>query len=556
MTMKLRLACLGAATACLAVAGASAVSAAPAPTVPAGALAAAPEAQQPVPAPTVTGPVAVTEDSFPFLSTDVVDDFGYVEEEFFLEGTAFDDIFQVPSAYKTRIVVRRPAAAQDANGTVVLEWNNVTGGYDQEYDWFTSHEYFMRSGITWVGVSNQYVGVQELKRRKPQRYSTLRFEGDGASDDVYSQAAQALLAPTGVDPLAGSRPRLLLAAGHSQSGSKLAGYYNDEQPEHALFDGFMLRGIENDVDTDAVRVPVLRVQTETDFTEGSKADDVDSEFYRRWDVAGASHVDHQQVTYKDPLVLRDRGSLTPVVCLEEPYSRIPFQHALNAGYESMARWLTTGTPPPSSPRFTANGLDVIQRDAWGNALGGIRLPQHEVPTATNTGDNQGAGFCFLYGSYQPFDQQTLNELYPTHEAYVTAIEHVAAQRVAEGFLLPADAEKAVAAARAADLGLPRAQPAAGRPGTAEPATTAPAAGASASASTGGASTGGASTGSASSAGASTAGASTGSATGAVSASANRALAATGPAGLLPLAGAGVLLAVAVAARARRTSPDA
>lgn len=528
----------------LAVGAAPAVSAAaPAIAPMATALTAATataEGFEPVPAPTVTGPIAVTEDSFPFLSTDTVDAFGYVEEEFFIEGVAFDENFQVDSPYRTRIVVRRPAAAQDSNGTVVLEWNNVTGGYDQEYEWFTSRDYFMRSGITWVGVSNQFVGVNELKNKKPQRYSSLEFDGDGASDDVFSQAAQALLAPVDVDPLAGARPQVLLAGGHSQSGSKLAGYYNDEQPLYGLFDGFMLRGIEDDVNTDEVRVPVLRVQTETDFTEGSNAGDVDSEFYRRWDVSGASHVDKQQVTYKDPLVLRDRGSLTPVVCLAEPYSRIPFQFALNAGYESMVGWITTGTPPAMSPRFQAVA-DVISRDERGNALGGIRLPEHEVPTATNTGDNNGAGFCVLYGSYEPFDQETLSGLYASQDDYVAAIEKSAAQRVAEGFMLPADAEVAVAAARVAELGLPQSAPGSTPPGSTPPDSTPPD-------STPPDSTP-ADTGPASAAGPSS---SAGSASAATSGrTGSRSLAATGLTTALPIAGAGVLLAMAVARRARR-----
>jgi hypothetical protein len=414
-------------------------------------------ADEPVPSPTVTGPIPVTEDSYPFLSTDVVDAYGYVEEEFFLEGTARDyngGQVQGTSPYRTRIVVRRPAAAQDASGPVVLEWNNVTGGFDQEFEWFTSHEYFMRSGITWVGVSNQSVGINDLRRWNPERYGSLVFEGDQYSEDVFSQAAQALLAPAEVDPLAGIRPSPLIAGGHSQSGTRLAGYYNEIHPLHGLVDGFMIRGIENEVHDEEVRVPVLRVQTETDFTEGSNASDEDSEFYRRWEVAGSSHVDWQQQQYRVPLIERDRGSATPLVCVEPPFSRIPFQHVLNAGYDAMVRWLETGTPPPTAPRFEADAFDRIQCDEHGNALGAIRLPEHEVPTATNTGDNVGAGFCILYGSHEPFDQETLAELYPTHEAYVAAFEAAAGAAVQGGFLLPVDAERSIAAARAADLGLP------------------------------------------------------------------------------------------------------
>lgn len=66
---------------------------------------------------------------------------GYVEQEFFASGTAH--AFTATSApangrwsikpstsasYKTRIIVRRPATASKFNGTVVVEWMNVSGG--------------------------------------------------------------------------------------------------------------------------------------------------------------------------------------------------------------------------------------------------------------------------------------------------------------------------------------------------------------------------------------------------------------------------------------------
>ena len=43
----------------------------------------------------------------------------------------------------------------------------------------------------------------------------------------------------------------------------------------------------------------------------------------------------------------------------------------------------------------------IARDSFGNALGGIRLAEHAVATATNSGENTGGGFCFLTGWHEP-----------------------------------------------------------------------------------------------------------------------------------------------------------
>jgi len=92
--------------------------------------------------PSVTGPVAAKaapgdpSHDYPFFAA--LEDLkarGYVEQEFFVSGTA--NRYETPDGatgkvidgnhkYVTRLVVRRPAAAARFNGTVIVEWNNVT----------------------------------------------------------------------------------------------------------------------------------------------------------------------------------------------------------------------------------------------------------------------------------------------------------------------------------------------------------------------------------------------------------------------------------------------
>src|SRR5580700_8118589 len=95
----------------------------------------------------VSGPVAGGSHGWAFgrPSSDL-GRYGYREEEFFIEGTAsrfaptpgttlgWDGRWQVQSVetapYKTRFLVVRPQDPAAFNGTVVLCWNNVSGGYD------------------------------------------------------------------------------------------------------------------------------------------------------------------------------------------------------------------------------------------------------------------------------------------------------------------------------------------------------------------------------------------------------------------------------------------
>ena len=168
---------------------------------------------------------------------------GYVEEEFFLAGTA--RTYDIPRdqmsngtpsdathPFKTRIVVRRPAAAAKFNGTVIVEWTNVSEGFDNEVEWFHSGEHFVRSGYAWVGVSAQNVGVTALKQRMARsvqfarrhrqrdrqwrRFVVRHLHGRRAG-----RAGQIRRERLG--PLKAER---VIASGHSQSAGRLATYFN------------------------------------------------------------------------------------------------------------------------------------------------------------------------------------------------------------------------------------------------------------------------------------------------------------------------------------------
>src|SRR5436305_43536 len=156
--------------------------------------------------PTVTGPIAATAmpgdaaHDYPFYAAAVdLAGRGYLEQEFFIQGTAnrYDTpaaatgtVVDVGHPYKTRIVVRRPTAAARFNGTVVVEWNNVTAGHDLDIDWFQSHDYFMRAGYVWIGVTAQRIGVEALKVWNAKRYDTLDVTNGGSIvNDALSYAS-------------------------------------------------------------------------------------------------------------------------------------------------------------------------------------------------------------------------------------------------------------------------------------------------------------------------------------------------------------------------------
>jgi hypothetical protein len=253
--------------------------------------------------PLLYGPIAGT--AFTAYASFDLAALGYLEEEYFLSGQA--QVYEIDGArgsdgrwpvspaesagYTTRLVVRRPLDPDLFNGTVIVEWLNVTAGTDAEPDWACTHRHIIREGFAWVGVSAQKVGIDgggiaagpHLKSVGPDRYKTLRHPGDAFSYDIFSQAGRALRDSRGPRPLGPLSPARLIAAGESQSAAFLVTYINAVDPVARVYDGCLIhgRGVAGaNIDgtrlspvtrartperiRDDVRVPVLTLQSETD----------------------------------------------------------------------------------------------------------------------------------------------------------------------------------------------------------------------------------------------------------------------------------------------------
>ena len=308
--------------------------------------------------------------------------------------------------YRTRIVVHMPTNPSRFNGTVVVEWLNVSGGGDGAVDSVYLSPELERAGFAWVGVSAQQVGIDNLRQKDPARYGSLMDPGDQYSYDIYTQAARALLVGGHANPLAPLHPKRLLAVGESQSALYLTTYIDAIQPLYHVFDGFLVHsraggavgipgaspsgsfGGDVHIRTD-IGVPVLMMITETDETFGGyyQARQPDTRFIRLWDVAGASHADSYIVTAQE---LKSLGCTS----VDEAPSHFIFEAALSA----INTWMVTGSPPPSAPRMevqVVDGTPTVQTNTSGTAIGGIQGPWERVPIAaySNTTPAGSAGFC-------------------------------------------------------------------------------------------------------------------------------------------------------------------
>lgn len=398
-------------------------------------------------------------------------DKGYIEEEFFIEGLAntyltgdlqSGEIFSSGHDYRTRLVVRRPKEPSAFNGTTVVEWMNVTGGTDKDIDWWFSGDHFISKGYAYVFVSVQLDGIKSIKNYSLDRYGSLNVSHDGTSDkdalsyDIFTAVGYALSGQSGVSlqsKLLGSlKPKTLIATGHSQSASQLAVYLNNIHFRNPVYDGFMVHGGGGRIRDDKP-VRIFKVMSETDLPIFGVNRQPNTDRFRQWEVAGSSHVDLDfELEYAKVRLKREGKSpelAEPRIpdCALPSFSRIPFRHVMNSAYEHLVVWVQDGVAPPEADFLKiSQGIPEFEfaRDAFGNILGGIRLAMHEVPTAKNTGMNNGnSPFCYLYGSHEPFSKETLKNLYPTADSYVHAVREIVEKNINEGFILPSDGSKTV-----------------------------------------------------------------------------------------------------------------
>jgi hypothetical protein len=399
---------------------------------------------------------------------------GYEQREYFVSGTAYSyeatgpendagtwKVAPAASApYRTRIVVRTPTDPSRFNGTVVVEWLNVSGGGDGAVDSVYLSPELERAGFAWVGVSAQGVGITNLRQKDPARYGSLTDPGDQFSYDIYTQAARALLAGGRSNPLAPLHPKRLLAVGESQSALFLTTYIDAIQPLYHVFDGFLVHsraggavgipgatpsgtfGGSVRIRTD-IGVPVLMMITETDETFGQyyRARQPDTHSIRLWDVAGASHADSYIVT---PSSLHSLGCSS----VDEAPSHFVFEAALAA----VNSWMGTGKPPPSAPRMDVQDVGsapTVQYDSRGVAIGGIQGPWEQVPVAAYSSRTPpgSAGFCVLFGSTRPFSTAQLHVLYGSKNAYLEQYAKATERDVKAGYILPADKAQVLAFSR-------------------------------------------------------------------------------------------------------------
>jgi hypothetical protein len=322
-----------------------------------------------------------------------------------------------------------------------------------------------------------------------------RSTEDGLAWDIYSQVGALVRSRDPSNPLAygsshhdwrgghGVAVEHVYGFGYSQTGGDLYDYINAIHPldvaangGHPIYDGYIVAvaggafvGIVPINQCEAppavgdprlqfsnVGVPIIHIMSQSDYLFGIDArrpdSDAPADRFRHYEMAGAAHATPDELNFAAaPADIVKAGvPVPPMNCNEGPRSRFPSRIFFDALVRNLDLWVRHGIRPPhADPIAVQNGAGVL--DEFGNVVGGLRSPYVDVPTSTWFGNSTGASFCIIAGHEVPFDAARLQQLYPTHRAYVRAVARDTARLVAGRYITGYDGLDLIREAADADV---------------------------------------------------------------------------------------------------------
>jgi hypothetical protein len=322
-----------------------------------------------------------------------------------------------------------------------------------------------------------------------------RATEDGLAWDIYSQVGALVRSRDRANPVGygGSRHdwrrghqatvKHVYGFGYSQTGGDLYDYINAIHPldvarngGHPIYDGYIVAvaggsfvGIVPINQCEAppgvgdprlqfsnVGVPIIHVMSQSDYIFGIAArrpdSDAPADRFRHYEMAGAAHATPDELNFAATSadIVKAGVAVPPMNCNEGPRSRFPSRIFFDAMLRNLDLWVRYGIRPPhADPIEVLNNAGVL--DQFGNVVGGLRSPYLDVPTSTWFGNSTGASFCVIAGHEVPFDAARLQQLYPTHGAYVRGVAKDTARLVAGRYITGYDGLDLIREAAQADV---------------------------------------------------------------------------------------------------------
>jgi len=460
--------------------------------------------------PKIEGPIPVNEWSHPFCAMAhsrkplKLEDYGYVEEEYFLSGKAniYDSdendqpvVIKEGICYKNRILLRKPADSKKFSGRVYIDILNATQNYDIEDLWHRMYLWCMEHGHGYIGITSKPVNVMSLKYFDYERYKSLDWSNgdlvpqpailryasipgteEGLIWDMLGQLCSLVRYGGRNNSFDGAKVDYIYLTGQSQSGAYLNTFihyfdqYAKDEKERSLFDGYfnivgalVQRRIRQEDEIGPLRlvgrhirptsVPFISISSEGDlslfnlFFEGDllklKIENKNEphDKCRYYEIAGAPHTDIVCPVLSD--IEEIRKTRQPLPNLDEK-----LLNTLNdfpteyyiCGLLEKLHIWASKKIAPPEVEPLLRGENGLVRDEHGNACGGLRSPFLDVPIASYIASNPDDPEG-ISGKMIYFSKEKFYHLYHTKENYIDKFAAYVDRQVLEGWISPTDGKK-------------------------------------------------------------------------------------------------------------------
>lgn len=358
------------------------------------------------------------------------------------------DVITAQAPYTTRIVVYRPKALKSFSGNVIVEsFHPARGGTNVV--WRGLNSYFMQQGHAYIAVSHPQT-LDAMKTIAPTRYGALSHKN--------STQLWGILADTGRLLKSGSIPNVqaknIVLTGFSFTGvvtSTFANYHHDQtrqQNGKPIFDGYI--SMANAMFVRPLDVPMIRINNDSDFNvfggvENRGQITNPSWAYRLYEIGGAAHVTalpnvSGRALPPKAINIEARArpaSLPAQTCYDRfPTGSIPNQYPAyyiqEHSFTTLFTHLDNGQALAPSALIETDENGASLRDKFGNAKGGVRLPELDAPLFQHgMGKNRA---CFLFGYSLPLSMQTKQQAYKTKQDYALRVEKSARLAHSDGYI--------------------------------------------------------------------------------------------------------------------------
>jgi hypothetical protein len=423
-----------------------------------------------------------------------LDDFDYVEEEWFASG----EVDGHP--YTTALTVRRPRDPSQFSGTVVVEPVHAASAAPI---WIYTSTYQMRHRHGWAAVCSQKSVLDAfVKPTNPERYASLEIWSDEPQEQasgidsmrlprepaamqarmehmrrvnvhstpILAQVGAALRGDGG--PFSSSGVRSLVLAGHSQTGGVVTDYvlraHEDQRLPHgpSVYDGYFPSGAPS-VRFGRRDAPLVQVLSDGDISDpnrhgregrGYRRDDSDEpdDCYRLYELAGVGHMGTRYPPYSDNAMWQnDPLGTAGIVPKEAAMNSLPHDELFAMGLDHLVRWISSGDTPPRADRIEVGADGLFVSDEHGNTRGGVRCAQMDVPRLryqANPGvKDDGVPAFGVVGIEEALPAKALKRMYQDHADYVERFNRRLDELIAQGWFLAEDADGMRAEAEQADV---------------------------------------------------------------------------------------------------------